>query len=78
MPDIIARPPRWALEAGLPKNRKGERLRDYCRRIEVDYEPLVEGIKDPRALEVANLRLSHTLRLACPKVYLDFVRSLVP
>jgi hypothetical protein len=74
----LARPPRWALESGLPAPHEGESLRSYCARIDVPFSPLVQGIKDPRALDVANLRLSNELRFRCPEAYTSYVRALSP
>ena len=51
-------------------------LRPYCERIGVDYDTLVEGIRDERALDCANIRLSHVLRQRCPGSFDLFVKDL--
>lgn len=67
---MIAQPPLWALEAGLPQPHPGESFDDYWLRLGLDADEVAgfhEGLE--RCEDVAHLRAASALARACPEVF---------
>jgi hypothetical protein len=60
--------PQWAKDIGAPAPRRGEGFRDYCIRMGIDPEPLLEGITEA-TLPVANTRLASALKIGAPTAF---------
>lgn len=62
------RPPRWALETGLPAPTPGEGFERYWRRVGVDVDAALHGLSGTR-LACAEHRVAAQLMLKTPSTF---------